>query len=60
MNLIFDFCVDLLYKLSSCLHLTYKEINVWIFVIIEPIVLIIMIIYIIKLKKEIKWKKLKE
>jgi hypothetical protein len=54
MNEIFDACVDLLHYLGNIVGLTYKEINVWIFVIIEPIIFIIMLFRIIHLRKKIK------
>lgn len=38
MNAIFDWCVALLVFLATQVGVTYKEINVWIFVIIWPIV----------------------
>ena len=42
-----DLCVD---KLG----ISYEAINIWIFVIIEPIIFIIMISYIIHLRRKIK------
>jgi hypothetical protein len=37
MNEIFDWCVRLLVLWAGWLGITYKEINVWIFVILWPI-----------------------
>ncbi len=54
MNEIFDACVELLHYWGGIVGLTYKEINVWIFVIIEPIIFIIMLVWIIRLRKKIK------
>ena len=54
MNDIFDACVELLHYWGYIVGLTYKEINVWIFVIIEPIIFIIMLVWIIRLRKKIK------
>ena len=36
-NKIFDFCVWLLVQLADLFGLTYKAINVWVFVILWPI-----------------------
>ena len=46
MDQIFDWCVHLLVYGANLLGLTYKEINVWVFVILWPIVtgLLLMII----------------
>lgn len=40
---VFDWCVILLYDTANLLGITYEEINVWLFVIILPLVLIISI-----------------
>jgi hypothetical protein len=48
MNEIFRWCVDFLVVLSDRLHMTYEQINIWIFVIIEPIVFFIMLFMIVR------------
>ena len=40
---VFDWCVILLYDIANLVGITYEEINVWLFVIILPLVLIISI-----------------
>jgi len=48
MNAIFDLCVRILVYLAGQTGLTYKEINVWIFVILWPILtlgLMLLVIY---------------
>lgn len=40
---IFDWCVQVLIYWANILGITYKEINVWVFVIIWPILTIILI-----------------
>ena len=52
MNEIFNACVEFLHYCANFLGLTYQEINVWIFVVIQPIIFIIMLLWIIYLKKE--------
>ena len=37
----FDWCVRLLYQCAGWLGITYEEINVWLFVIILPIALLL-------------------
>ena len=49
-NYTFDWCVTLLEQTAYLLGLTYQEINVWLFCIILPIILLIMTIQIIMLK----------
>ena len=43
MDQIFDSCVNLLVYWAGTLGITYKEINVWVFVIIWPILTIILL-----------------
>ena len=42
MHELFDICVDILYWIAEVFGITYKEANIWIFVIIEPIAFILM------------------
>ncbi len=53
-NIIFDLLVKWLIDLSHFLGITYKEINIIIFCILEPIVYLIMLIIIYKQWKLIK------
>jgi hypothetical protein len=43
MDQIFDWCVDVLVYWAGVLDITYKEINVWLFVIIWPLLTMILI-----------------
>jgi hypothetical protein len=47
MDQIFDWCVNVLVYWAGILGITYKEINVWVFVIIWPVVTILLIVTII-------------
>jgi hypothetical protein len=47
MDAIFDWCVEVLVYFASMFGITYKEINVWVFVIIWPIVTLALIVVII-------------
>jgi hypothetical protein len=40
---IFDWCVEILVFFAGVLGITYKEINVWVFVIIWPIITLALI-----------------
>jgi len=53
MDNLFDICVELLKWLGGVVNLSYKEINIWVFVIIEPIIFILMLIWILRLKSKI-------
>ena len=57
MNEVFDICVAILIWIADLFRVTYKEANIWIFVIIEPILFIAMLYIIIKQRREIKLSK---
>ena len=46
----FDWCVILLINVANVIGITYEEINVWLFCIILPIVLIILFFEVIRLR----------
>jgi hypothetical protein len=48
MDRIFDWCVEVLYYWAAVFGITYKEINVWVFVIIWPILTIVLIAVILR------------
>ena len=43
MDQIFDWCVQVLVYWAGVLGITYKEINVWVFVILWPILTVLLI-----------------
>jgi len=47
METIFDWCVNILVYYAGVFGITYKEINVWVFVIIWPIVTLVLVIWLI-------------
>lgn len=49
MDELFQDCVDLLNVWANALGMTYEEINIWIFVILEPIVFVAMCVWIVRL-----------
>jgi len=63
MDAIFDWCVELLVYFAGVFGITYKEINVWVFVIIWPIFTLVLIAIVIiqqvrirRLLREKDWK----
>ncbi len=54
MDSIFDWCVDVLVYWAGILGITYKEINVWVFVIIWPIVTLALMIVIFLQQRRIR------
>ena len=54
MNKTFNWCVNLLEGLALKLNMTYEEVNIWIFVIIEPIIFLVMLLLMYKQYRKIK------
>ena len=50
----FDWCVNFLYKIASLLGLSYEEINIWLFVVIGPISLLLSILLNFYFYKKVK------
>ena len=59
MDNMFNNCVITLEILAEMFKITYEEANIIIFCIVEPIIIIVLILYIIRLRKELKTFKLK-
>jgi len=57
-DVFFNYCVRLLYDAASLIGISYEEINVWIFCILWPVVTIVMLAEIIRLR--IKFSKVGE
>jgi hypothetical protein len=45
MDAVFDWCVEILVYFAGVFGITYKEINVWVFVIIWPLVTLALVIW---------------
>jgi len=54
MDQIFDWCVNVLVYWAGIFGITYKEINVWVFVIIWPILTIILISVIVVQQRRLR------
>jgi len=54
MDQIFDWCVNVLVYWAGIFGITYKEINVWVFVIIWPILTVVLVAVIIKQRQIIQ------
>ena len=53
MDAIFDWCVEVLVYFAGVFGITYKEINVWVFVIIWPLVTLALVIWLIVQQRRI-------
>ena len=53
MHELFDICVEILYWIADITGLTYKQANIWIFVIIHPIITMALFIIVLWQRKKI-------
>ena len=53
MHELFDICVEILYWIADTTGLTYKQANIWIFVIIHPIITLALFIIVVWQRKKI-------
>ena len=49
-DVVYDFCVILLIDTAKYLGITYEEINVWLFVVIWPLVSLVLFAEVIRLR----------
>ena len=54
MDKIFDWCVNVLVYWAGVIDITYKEINVWVFVIIWPVVTVLLVVIIFAQQRKIQ------
>jgi len=54
MDKIFDWCVNVLVYWAGVIGITYKEINVWVFVIIWPVVTALLVVIIFVQQRKIQ------
>ena len=47
---VFDFCVKLLFVIADIMGITYEEINVWLFVVIWPLLSLVLFAEVIRLR----------
>ena len=54
MHELFDLCVAILYWIAELTGLTYKEANIWIFVIIHPLLTLVLFFMVLRLRVRLK------
>ena len=51
MNQLFYYCVEILKKSAELTGMTYEEVNIWIFVVIHPLITLLLMYELQKCKK---------
>ncbi|MBK9023827.1 MAG: hypothetical protein IPL69_07600 [Saprospiraceae bacterium] len=52
MNTLFDICVQILKIIAKITGMTYQEANIWIFVILHPLLTLVLFVMVMRLKKK--------
>ena len=53
-NAYFSWCVHLLQDMSAWMGISYQELNVWVFVVIHPLITLLLAYWIIRLRLQLK------
>ena len=51
---IFRYCVVLLINIANVFGISYEALNIWVFIILQPIIILILFIWVVRLRKKIK------
>ena len=51
---LFRYCVVLLVNMAKVLGISYEEINIWVFVIIQPLLIVFLFLWVLRLRTRIK------
>lgn len=50
---VFDLCVILLVRLADIIGISYEEINIWLFVVIQPTISVLLFLEILRLRRKL-------
>ena len=51
---IFRYCVVLLVNTAKLIGISYEELNIWVFIVIQPLIIFLLFIWVILLRRKIK------
>ena len=51
---IFRYCVVLLVNTAKLIGISYEELNIWVFMVIQPLIIFLLFIWVILLRRKIK------
>ena len=51
---IFRYCVVLLVDMAKVLGISYEELNIWVFVIIQPLLILFLLVWALRLRRKVK------
>ena len=50
----FWWCVELLRDISGWMGITYEELNVWVFVVMHPLVTLFLFVWVVRLRRKVR------
>ena len=53
-NAIFRYCVVLLVDIADFLGISYEALNIWVFIIIQPLFIVILLVWVLRLRRRLK------
>ena len=53
-NASFAWCVQFLYDIANWMDITYESLNIWVFVVVHPLITMGLILWVIKLRARLK------
>tara|TARA_B100000676_G_scaffold7345_1_gene6678 strand:+ start:340 stop:663 length:324 start_codon:yes stop_codon:yes gene_type:complete len=51
---IFRYCVVLLVNIAKVLGISYEALNIWVFIIIQPMIIVVLLGWVLKLQRKVK------
>ena len=51
---IFRYCVVLLVNIAKVLGISYEALNIWVFIIIQPMIIVVLLIWALRLQRKVK------
>mgnify|MGYP006963485975 FL=1 len=51
---IFRYCVVLLVNMAKVIGISYEALNIWVFIIVQPLIILLLFIWVIRLRRNLK------
>ena len=51
---IFRYCVVLLVNMAKVIGISYEALNIWVFIIVQPLIILLLFIWVIQLRRKLK------
>ena len=51
---IFRYCVVLLVNMAKVIGISYEALNIWVFIIVQPLIIFVLFVWVIRLRRKVK------